>query len=103
MKRKKNWKKGLVGVAASLALVMTTSMGAHAASFAYPGTVNADGVRLRQVPDTGTILELMYSGERVYVDKEMTEASGAAYYLKRAKTGTIGYGDFHYIDLDYEW
>lgn len=103
MKRKINMKKGLAGVALSLVLVATAGMGAHAATFAYPGTVTADGVRLRQVPDTGTILELMYSGERVYVDKEMTEASGAAYYLKRAKTGTVGYGDFHYIELDYEW
>lgn len=101
--RKKNLRKRLVGAALSLMLASSVGMGAYAATFAYPGTVTGDGVRLRTVPDTGTVLELMYSGERVYVDKEMTEESGAAYYLKRAKTGTVGYGDFHYIRLDYEW
>lgn len=51
--------------------------------------------RLRDNPDYGTILELMYRGESVHVDKEMTWESGAAYYLKHDKTGTIGYADFH--------
>ncbi len=69
--------------------------------FSYPGTVSGNGIRLRQYPDYGTVLELMYNGERVHVDKEMTDESGAAYYLKRDKTGTVGYAAFEYIILDY--
>lgn len=99
MLKKQNSKKKMMGMALSAVLLVATSVGAYAATFSYPGTVTGDGVRLRDNPDYGTILELMYRGESVHVDKEMTWESGAAYYLKRDKTGTIGYADFHYIDV----
>lgn len=101
MVSKINLKKGIIGMLLSVLMVVSSSVGVFAESFSYPGTINADGVRLRRYPDYGTILELMYKGERVAADKEMTEASGAAYYVKRVATGTKGYVAFEYVDLDY--
>lgn len=103
MLKGQSMKKGMAGVMLSVAMFATTVVGVHAASFSYPGTVTTDGLRLRKYPDTGTILELMYKGESVHVDKEMTIESGAAYYLKRDKTGTVGYADFHYVDVPGIW
>lgn len=101
MIKKMNLKKGVVGVILSALVLASSTMGVFAASFSYPGTIIGDGVRLRLYPDYGTILELMYKGERVAADKEMTEDSGAAYYVKREKTGTKGYVAFEYVELDY--
>lgn len=102
MTKKQKLTKCVAGVVFSAAVFAVTTIGAHAASFSYPGTVLGDGVRLRKYPDYGTILELMYSGETVHVDKEITWESGG-YYLKRDKTGTVGFADFHYIDVPGIW
>ncbi len=97
-------KKSIVGCMCSIVLLMSMSIGVQAASFSYKGTVIGNGVRLRSIPDAGTVLELMYKGETVYVDKEMTEESASgSYYLKRSKTGTVGYADNHYIDVPGIW
>lgn len=97
-------KRSLVKSACVLAFILSISMGVQAASFSYKGTVTGNGVRLRSVPDSGTVLELMYQGETVHVDKELTmESSSGSYYLKRDKTGTVGYADNHYIDVPGIW
>lgn len=101
MMKKMKLKKKLVGCMLSVMVLATSTVGVCAASFSYPGTVDGDGVRLRKYPDTGTILELMYRGERVHADLELTRESGAAFCIKRDKTGTIGYTAYEYIDLDY--
>ena len=64
--------------------------------------VTADGVRLRKTPSaTGTILELMYTGENVYVDVTKTTTSGGIrwYYVTRIMDGTCGWVSSQYIDL----
>ena len=101
MIKKINLKKRLIFTTLVSLMIASSSTSVYAATFSYPGTVNADGVRLRLYPDEGAILELMYTGERVAADKEMTEESGAAYYVKRQKTGTTGYAPFEYINLDF--
>lgn len=61
---------------------------------AQNGQVIENGVRLRNKPSTttGTILELMYKGEAIYIDlTTSTSVSGGWYYLKRLKTGTWGW------------
>lgn len=46
------------------------------------------------MPDS-TILELMYTGERVWIDEEGSNPN--YYHLKRNQTGTIGWTDTHYV------
>lgn len=64
------------------------------------GKVIADGVRLRKTASTsGTILELMYAGEYVYIDWATTNASGKSGWLCviRKNTGTSGWVSSQYI------
>ncbi len=61
-----------------------------------PGEVTGDGVKLRRTASsTGTVLELMYYGETVYIDPSKSKTNW--YYLTRAKTGTKGYASTKYI------
>lgn len=66
------------------------------AAFTRSGTVTGDGLRLRILPDQ-TVLELMYIGEKVLADPETIYNPWV--YLKRVKTGTIGYSDVHYLSF----
>ena len=64
--------------------------------------VTADGVRLRKTPSaTGTIVELMYTGETVCVDITKTTTSGGIrwYYVTRIMDGTCGWVSSQYIEL----
>ena len=66
------------------------------------GEVTADGVRLRKTPSTtATIVELMYTGETVYVETAKTTTSGGIrwYYVTRIMDGTCGWVSSQYIDL----
>lgn len=58
--------------------------------------VNGDGVRLRKEGWTGgTILELMYDGEKIWYYDIL--GSDVEYnYVQRIKTTTYGYVDHHY-------
>ena len=59
---------------------------------AQNGEVTENGVRLRKKPSTsGTVLELMYKGEGVYVEYTTSTTVSGWYYLKRLKTGTWGW------------
>lgn len=92
MKRRAS--KKVCGLLLSMAMVASMGIGVQAAGFSVPGTVKADGVRLRVMPDS-TILELMYTGERVWIDEEGSNPN--YYHLKRNQTGTIGWTDTHYV------
>lgn len=60
------------------------------------GNVVADGVKLRKTASSsGTVLELMYYGEVVKVDRSKSTTNW--YYLTRSKTGTKGYASKDYI------
>lgn len=62
------------------------------------GDVVEDGVRLRKGPSTSaTILELMYSGEYVYIDTTTSASVSGWYYVQRRKTGTWGWAKAEYI------
>lgn len=57
-----------------------------------------DGVRLRQGPSTSApVLELMYYGETVLIDRETSNKVPGWYYLKRLSTGTWGWASSSYI------
>lgn len=66
------------------------------------GEVTGDGVRLRSTPSTsGTVLELMYTGEKVHVDTTKITTSGGTkwYYVTRIKNGNSGWVSSAYIEL----
>lgn len=88
-----NWVQGTISIPADN----------NTRSFAETGDINGDGVNLRATPSiTGTILEAMYDGEIVYIDysKSGTWYQGYRWlYVKRAKTGTIGYVYSKYVYL----
>ena len=57
-----------------------------------------DGVRLRQGPSTSApVLELMYYGEKVIIDRTTSDKVPGWYYLKRLNTGTWGWASSDYI------
>lgn len=57
-----------------------------------------EGVRLRSGPSTSySVLELMYSGEQVLIDRKTSSQVSGWYYLKRVKTGTWGWASSSYI------
>lgn len=61
-------------------------------------TVVEDGVRLRQGPSTSApVLELMYCGETVLIDRTTSSKVPGWYYLKRINTGTWGWASSDYI------
>ena len=73
---------------------------ANVARVASNGEVDGNGVRLREKASaTATVLELMYNGESVYVNRSKSVIKGNTlwYYLKRIKTGTWGYADSDFI------
>lgn len=61
--------------------------------------VCGDGVRLRATPSlSGTILELMYNGEYVWIDWSQYGNGGSNWYrVQRMKTGTYGWVQRDYI------
>lgn len=60
--------------------------------------VAEEGVRLRSGPSTSyPVLELMYSGEQVLIDRKTSSQVSGWYYLKRVKTGTWGWANASYI------
>lgn len=60
--------------------------------------VAEEGVRLRSGPSTSyPVLELMYTGERVIIDRKTSAQVSGWYYLKRLKTGTWGWANASYI------
>lgn len=84
--------------------ILTTPLAAYAA-FTQPGIVNGDGVRLRKTPGlNGTILELMYKGESITLDNEVLPPSdlSAWIYVRREKTGTVGWMEWSYFIHDWE-
>ena len=73
---------------------------ANVARVASNGEVDGNGVRLREKASApATVLELMYNGESVYVNRSKSVIKGNTlwYYLKRIKTGTWGYADSDFI------
>lgn len=54
------------------------------------GEVADNGVRLRKTPGDGTVLELMYKDEVVWVDLSTSEVNGYR-HVQRDATGTVGY------------
>lgn len=61
--------------------------------------VAGNGVRLRNNPNTNSkILELMYSGELVWIDWSKYGKGGLEwFYVQRLKTGTYGWVNKEYI------
>lgn len=78
--------------------IMLTPLTAYAAAFTQPGIVNGDGVRLRKAPVTGAILELMYKGESILISDVIDNNHPAWIYVKRVKTGTIGWMEWSYFE-----
>ena len=66
------------------------------------GTVTGDGVRLRAEPSTsGTVLELMYKGERVRIDNSVQAQLPYGWMrVQRIETGRWGYVSWDYINED---
>lgn len=66
------------------------------------GTVLGDGVRLRSnASEKGKVLELMYKGERVWIDQSYNNEDGW-FRVTRIKTGRTGYVHPDYIQPDFE-
>ncbi|MBP7187068.1 MAG: SH3 domain-containing protein [Ruminococcus sp.] len=75
----------------------TSSITASAAPAPSNGVVrhvNADGVRLRTAPGGGTILGLMYKGEKI---KFLSKIPSGWSYVYRYKTGQYGWMATNYI------
>jgi len=67
------------------------------------GTIIGDGVRLRDAPsNTATVLELMYDGERVWVDQRYDDPDGNWYHVTRQSTGRTGYVYSSYCQPDFD-
>lgn len=92
---KKKVVKGIFAFGILLALTGTMSVNVKASTppfsaYVY-GEVADDGVRLRKTPASGgTVLELMYRGETVWIDLSTSEVNGFK-HVQRDKTGTVGY------------
>ena len=69
-------------------------------AFDMQGIVIGDGVRSRSsASSTSTVLEVMYSGERVWIDSSYNNADW--YRIIRKSTGRTGYVSWDYIQPDY--
>jgi len=69
------------------------------AAFSQTTTVVGNGVRLRNAPKNGTILELMYNGETIKIDPGVIDNIYPTWvYLKRVSTGTIGWMEGSFYD-----
>lgn len=61
------------------------------------GRITGDGVRLRKAPSlSADTLELMYSGELIFVQKKINKDW---LMVKRYKTGTMGYVNRAYVTI----
>lgn len=79
-----------------------TPVAAHAA-FTQLAKINGDGVRLRETPVNGTILELMYRNELILIDDVAYYPENAAWiYVKRSKTETTGWMEDSYYVHDWD-
>lgn len=91
IKRLKNKNLFTVFAIAIVTIILMTPLVANAA-FIQEATIGADGVRLRNAPVTGTVLELMYKGEKILIDGEVIDHEHSSWvYVKREKTGTVGW------------
>lgn len=79
------------------ATILMTPLTAFA-DFTEPGKVVGDGVRLRKTPVDGVILELMYNGESILIDPLAESEYSAWIYVKRVKTGTVGWMEWSYFE-----
>ncbi len=62
------------------------------------GEITGDGVRLRKGAGTSyAVLELMYAGELVVVKQRSVNGSWS--WVKRCKTGTLGYVKRTYVNI----
>lgn len=96
---KKIKKNNLVTAFALLvvATILMTPLTAYAA-FTESSKVVGDGVRLRKTPVDGAILELMYNGESILIDPLAESEYSAWIYVKRVKTGTVGWMEWSYFE-----
>ncbi|WP_342757727.1 hypothetical protein [Kineothrix sedimenti] len=79
------------------AIILIAPLTTYAANFNQYATVGGDGVRLRKTPSfNGTILELMYKGEGIWIDSEYSDNYWV--HVKRVKTNTIGYMGYDLYD-----
>lgn len=77
-------------VEATIVIPESDSLISPLINFPAYGEITGDGVNLRAAASfSGTVLELMYRGELVYINYD--KSSGSWLYIKRAKTGRIGY------------
>ncbi|MFG6358802.1 MAG: SH3 domain-containing protein [Acetatifactor sp.] len=103
MKKIKNNFAGTLLLVMIVATLMTPL--AVYAAFTQPSRVMGDGVRLRQTPGLdGIILELMYKGESITLSDDVMPPPGlsAWVYVRREKTGTVGWMEWSYFDHNYE-
>lgn len=79
-------------------LMLLTPITSHA-DFWQESKVVGNGVRLRRSPVNGTILELMYYGEAILIDPDVYDPDYSAWlYVKRVKTGTVGWMEWSYFE-----
>ncbi|MCU6763535.1 Bacterial SH3 domain [uncultured Roseburia sp.] len=66
-------------------------------AYAY---VNANGLRVRSSASTsGTIVGLLYSGDKVKVDRTVTNSEGTWCYIRAVANGVSGYVSKQYLSF----
>lgn len=66
-------------------------------AYAY---VNANGLRVRSKASTsGTIIGLLYSGDKVKVDRTVTNSEGTWCYIRAVSSGVSGYVSKQYLSF----
>lgn len=89
-KNENEWVEATVAMPESNSLISPLVVG-----FPCSGLISGNGVNLRATASfNGTILESMYQDETVYINYKKSSGYVNGYrwlYVKRAKTGTIGY------------
>lgn len=79
-------------------VILMTPLTTYAA-FTQRAKIVGDGVRLRNAPVNGTILELMYNGETIWIDPSVYDPNYSAWiYVKRECTGTKGWMEWSYFE-----
>ena len=95
MKIRKVLKNGVVF------LIMPTVQVNAAANAIETRYINGDGVRLRKEGwSGGTILELMYDGDKIYFYPDIYGSDTEYNYMQRDVTKTYGYVDHHYTRIN---
>lgn len=85
--------------ALSFSLIPTIQVNA-ASPYIEARKIIGNGVRLRQEGhDNGTILELMYEGEKIYFYPTIYGTDTEYNYMRRYKTGTYGYVNHDFTRL----